>query len=256
MHLPYTESMTNTNHRPPRTVFFDAGNTLLNVQPNVGGIYEEVSKRLGCPVPATEFEPQLAAVWKEHQKRQRETPDALITSETKEYEAWRRLAHGLHGRIDALTCDRDQWFEALHREFGRPERFRMFPEVRATLVELKERRIRVGLISNWDKRLEDILDGTGLSELLDLVVISSLVGYAKPHERIFEIALEKEGLTPNQAVHVGDTYRDDIEGAKGVGIRPVLIRRSDGMSVLTGSTPPNLDCEVVESLSELPGLLL
>jgi putative hydrolase of the HAD superfamily len=197
----------------------------------------------------------MAAVWKEHRKRQRDTPNALLTSEAKEYEAWRSLAHALHRRIDALTCDRDQWFEALHREFGRPERFRMFPEVRATLAAFKEKGIRIGLISNWDSRLEGILDGTGLSALLDLVVISSLVGYSKPHKRIFEIALEKEGLTPDQAVHVGDTYRDDIEGAKGAGIRPVFIRRKDGMAVLTGSTPPNLDCDVVESLSELSDLL-
>ncbi len=247
--------MTNTNHRTPRTVFFDAGNTLLNVQTTVGEVYEEVSERLGCFVPAEEFEQQLAAVWKEHQNRQRDTPDALLTSEGKEYEAWRRLAYALHGRIDALTCDRDQWFEALHREFGRPERFRMFPEVRSTLAVLKEKGIRIGLISNWDSRLERILDGTGLSELLDLVLISSLVGYAKPHERIFEIALEKEGLTPDQAVHVGDTYRDDIEGAKAAGIRPVLIRRKDGMAVLMGPTPSNLDCDVIKTLSDLPALI-
>jgi putative hydrolase of the HAD superfamily len=247
--------MTRKTQHTPHTIFFDAGNTLLKVQPAVGEIYAEVSERLGCSVPATDFESQLAAVWKEHQRRQKDIPDALITSESKEYEAWRRLAHALHRRIDALTCDRDQWFEEVHREFGRPERFQMFPEVPTTLKTLKEKGIRIGLISNWDSRLEGILDGTGLSELLDLVLISSLVGFSKPHKRIFEIALEKEGLTPDQTVHVGDTYRDDIEGAKGAGIRPILIHRKDGMAILTGSIPPNLDCEVVESLSELSDLL-
>jgi putative hydrolase of the HAD superfamily len=207
-------------------------------------------------VPAKVFEPHLAEVWKEHQKQVMSSPDGLLTSEQKELETWRTLAYALHDRIPGLTCDRQRWFEALHGEFGRPDRFRMFPEVPSTLAELKDLGFRIGLISNWDHRLEQILVGTGLSELLDVVVISSQVGYSKPHPRIFEIALEREALSPNQAVHIGDTSRDDIEGASTVGIAAVLIRRSDGMTALTGRTPSDLSCPCIESLSDLPGVLL
>jgi putative hydrolase of the HAD superfamily len=241
--------------RAPRAVFFDAGNTLLNVRPTVGEIYEDVSRRLGSPVPASIFEPQLAEVWQEHQARQRFHSDGLLTSEKKEYEMWRNLAYTLHDRIEGLTCGRDQWFGSLYREFGKPETFRIFPEAPSVLGKLREKGIRIGLISNWDSRLEGILAGTGLSELLDTVVISSLVGYSKPHPRIFEIAMEEHGLSPDEAVHVGDSYGDDIEGAKGVGMPAVLVSRKDGMAALTGKIPSRLDCPRIESLSELPALL-
>jgi putative hydrolase of the HAD superfamily len=241
--------------RPPSIVFFDAGNTLLNVHPTVGEVYAQVSRGLGCRVPAEVFESQLAVVWQEHQTERQSRMEDLLTSEKKEYEMWRSLAYALHGRIGGLTCSRNEWFESLHREFGKPERFRMFPEVPALLKKLRDKGVRTGLISNWDSRLEGILDGTGLTEFLDPVVVSSLVGYSKPHRRIFEIALEKQGATAGQAVHVGDSYRDDIEGAKGVGMPAVLIDRKDGITAITGKIPSKPDCPRIASLSELPGLL-
>lgn len=251
-----TSPEKSLTHRAPRTVFFDAGNTLLNVHPTVGEVYEQVTRRLGCHVPAEVFEVQLAVVWQEHQNHQRQSRlEDLLTSEKKEYEMWRSLAHALHERIEGLTCSRHEWFESLHREFGKPERFRMFPEVPVLLEELRGKGVRMGLISNWDSRLEGILEGTGLTAFLDPVVISSLVGYSKPHRRIFEIALEKLGSTAEEAVHVGDSYRDDIEGAKGVGMPAVLIDRKDGITALTGKIPSKLDCPRIASLSELPGLL-
>ncbi len=245
----------NFSNQAPGTVFFDAGNTLLDVYPTVGEVYEQVSRRLGCRVPAEVFEVDLAVVWQEHQTQRQSRLEDLLTSEEKEYEMWRSLAYALHDRIEGLTCSRHEWFESLHREFGTPERFRMFPEVPTLLEEIRGKGVRIGLISNWDSRLEGILDGTGLSEFLDTVVISSLVGYSKPHRRIFEIALEKQDLTAEEAVHVGDSYRDDIEGAKGVGMPAVLVDRKDGITALTGKSPSKLDCPRIESLSELSGLL-
>jgi putative hydrolase of the HAD superfamily len=117
---------------------------------------------------------------------------------------------------------------------------------------------RIGIISNWDSRLESILAGLGLSDLFEVVVISSLVGFSKPHPRIFEIALERVGLRPDEAVHVGDTFRDDVEGARSAGIEPVLVKRTEALGIsakylLSQTTTP--DCPHVTSLSDLPGLL-
>ena len=240
---------------PPRTVFFDAGNTLLDVRPSVGEIYEDVSRDLGCEVPAAVFESHLRVVWREHQTRRRSLANGLRTSEDREYEMWRHMAHEMHDRVEPLRCDRDRWFESLHAEFGRPERFRTFPEVLALLGDLRDRGVRIGLISNWDSRLERILTGTGLSELLDTVVISSRVGYAKPHRRIFEIALEEHGRSPREAVHVGDSFRDDVEGAQGVGMVGILVRRRGGLAAAGGAASAKPRCPQVGSLAELPALL-
>jgi putative hydrolase of the HAD superfamily len=134
----------------------------------------------------------------------------------------------------------------------------MFPDVAETLRALEEMGIRIGVISNWDSRLESILDGIGLGRRLDVVVISSLVGYSKPHPRIFEIALERSGMGPEEAVHVGDTFRDDVQGAQAAGIRAVLLQRSGSIGMasrylLVGRPSP--DCTTVASLTELPALL-
>jgi len=170
---------------------------------------------------------------------------------------WRTLTYALHERFPALTCGRRPWFEALHRTFGEARRFRMFPDVAGTFGALEQMGIRIGVISNWDSRLESILAGIGLGARLDVVVISSLVGYSKPHPRIFEIALERSGMAPEEAVHVGDTFRDDVQGAQAAGIRAVLVRRTGGIGMssrylLAGRPSP--ECTTVGSLTELPPL--
>jgi putative hydrolase of the HAD superfamily len=243
----------------PRIVFFDAGNTLLHVHPSIGQVYSEVSKEFGCSVSPEELEKGLLEAWGEYLKERRyKTAEGLETSEEHEYEMWRTLTYALHDRVSELTCERRPWFEALHKTFGEPRRFRLFPDVMDTLQALDGMGIRIGIISNWDRRLESILGGMGLGELLDVVVISSLVGYSKPHPRIFEIALEKAELSPEEAVHVGDTFRDDIEGAQSVGIRPVLIKRTEGMGISAKyllSKRPTSDYPFITSLSELPKML-
>jgi putative hydrolase of the HAD superfamily len=250
--------MTNTlssNTSDPKMVFFDAGNTLLHVRPSIGQVYAEVSEQFGCSVPPEELEEGLMEAWGEYQKRQSDSPDALETSEEGEREMWRTLTYALHDRVPALNCSRRPWFETLHETFGEPRRFRLFPDVVETFQALEKMGIRIGIISNWDSRLENILAGIGLEESLEVIVISSLVGFSKPHPRIFEIALERAGLKPEDAVHVGDTIRDDVEGARGVGILPVLVKRKEALGVsakylLNQSTTP--DCSTVTSLTELP----
>jgi putative hydrolase of the HAD superfamily len=154
----------------PRIVFFDAGNTLLHVHPSIGQVYAEVSEAFGCSVSPDELEKGLLEVWVNYLKQQRQNhkPEALLTSEKHEYEMWRTLTYALHERVPGLTCERRPWFEALHRTFGEPRRFRLFLDVAETLRALDGMGIRIGIISNWDRRLESILAGVGLSDLMEV----------------------------------------------------------------------------------------
>lgn len=246
--------MTSTDSHHPGIVFFDAGNTLLHVDPSIGEVYAEVSRSFGCPVSPAEIEGHLLGVWKQHLDKVKASPEALVTSEEQEYEMWRMLTYTVHERVPSLTCDPRSWFEALYQTFGEARRFRLFPDVEETLGALGEKGIRIGVISNWDSRLERILNGIGLSQVFDVVAISSLVGYSKPHPRIFEIALERAGLPPEEAVHVGDTYRDDVEGARSAGIQAFHLKRNENFGLskpnLLSSMAPNDDARI-GSLSEL-----
>jgi HAD superfamily hydrolase (TIGR01549 family) len=92
-----------------------------------------------------------------------------------------------------------------------------------TLDELRRRGYRLGVISNADGRAEQALDAAGLRGHFELIVDSGLVGIDKPDPRIFHHALELMGVTPQEAVYVGDIYEIDVQGARAAGMRAILI---------------------------------
>jgi putative hydrolase of the HAD superfamily len=99
-----------------------------------------------------------------------------------------------------------------------------------------------------DRKGDDIADGLGLKEHLDLTVTSLEVGAAKPDPAIFRVALARAGADPHEAIHVGDQPSSDVEGALSAGIGPVLLDR-DGIH--RGYTV----CPRIETLAELPAVV-
>jgi putative hydrolase of the HAD superfamily len=169
------------------------------------------------------------------------------------------LDHNLEGadrrRLDSL---RDRCAETMREALGLPGldhaaarelmlaslEFVPFPDVPPTLAALRDHRLLV--VSNWDCSLADWLGPAGLLEHVDAVVTSAEVGVAKPGRAIFEHALGLAGVTPGDAVHVGDSLENDVAGARAAGIRPVLVARD-------GAEPGGV--EAIRSLAELPALL-
>jgi putative hydrolase of the HAD superfamily len=80
-------------------------------------------------------------------------------------------------------------------------------------------------VSNWDYSLPGVLEGCGLGDAFDRVVTSAEAGARKPDPAIFAAALELAGCDAEEAVHVGDTPEEDLEGAAAAGIRALLIAR-------------------------------
>ena len=103
-----------------------------------------------------------------------------------------------------------------------------FDDAIPCLKAVRGRGISVGLITNIYDDVWETCDKLGLSPYLDFVVTSQEVESEKPHPPIFRAALEKAGVEPAEALHVGDQYNADVVGAKGVGIKPLLIDR-DGL---------------------------
>jgi putative hydrolase of the HAD superfamily len=122
-------------------------------------------------------------------------------------------------------------------------RFRSYPEVPGVLRELGELGIARVVVSNWDVSLRGVLDDTGLAPLLDGIVISAEVGAAKPDPAIFERALAVAGVSPGEALHVGDTADADLAGARAAGVHGLHLDRS------------RADPSALESLAGLPGLV-
>jgi putative hydrolase of the HAD superfamily len=124
--------------------------------------------------------------------------------------------------------------------------FTPFPDVAPALRRLRERGLRLVVASNWDCSLPDWLSGAGLRELVDGAASSAVVGHAKPAPAVFEEALRLAGAAPEEALHVGDSLENDVQGARAAGVRAVLLVR-DG--------EPPADVPAIRSLAELPSLI-
>jgi putative hydrolase of the HAD superfamily len=123
-------------------------------------------------------------------------------------------------------------------------RFRVYPEVPATLRALRARGIRLVVVSNWDISLHDRLAELALEPLLDGAVASAEFGAAKPAPAIFAHALGLAGAGPEEAWHAGDSPEADVEGARAAGLVPVFVARHGQQA------PPG-----VAAVASLDGLL-
>jgi putative hydrolase of the HAD superfamily len=232
-----------------RAVFFDAGHTLIYAHPGLGDIYEETTARFGVKVPAERFAGVFIPVFKE---ATREYSGTTTHSDEQDLAMWRTITRRIYDRLPALGgVVFDAWFEALYQRFGDPAVWRFYPDVEPVLRRLRERGIKIGVISNWDTRLRRISDGLGLTAQVDFLIISAEAGVRKPSAGIFRMALERAGVRAEEAVHVGDLPEEDGEGARRAGLRPVLIDRKERVTPVVH--PP--DFPVVRGLEELLPLL-
>jgi putative hydrolase of the HAD superfamily len=205
-----------------KAVFFDAAGTLFDAREPVGHTYARIARLHGlhaddaavgagfrrafASTPGLAFGPGRPAA--EIRRLEREWWHGLV----------RRSFEGL-GEFDSFEV----FFDDLFAYFGDPASWVPMPEVNATLQRLKNTKLKLGIISNFDHRLYRILDGLGLRPFFDSVTISSEAGYAKPARQIFTAALASLEVTAAQAAHVGDSEHMDVRGAQEAGLRPILI---------------------------------
>jgi putative hydrolase of the HAD superfamily len=83
--------------------------------------------------------------------------------------------------------------------------------------------LQLVVVSNADGKIEQLLENQQLRSYFDVVVDSHKVGAEKPDPRIFQIALERSGATPEKTLHVGDMYNFDVVGARSAGIHALLL---------------------------------
>jgi putative hydrolase of the HAD superfamily len=150
---------------------------------------------------------------------------ASHSNEKIERQWWHSLVRDVFSHVGEIR-DFEAFFEELYDLFASPSAWHLYPETLEVLKDLKEKKgYIVGIISNWDSRLFKLCEGLGLNPCLDFILASAVFGTAKPGPRIFEEALRKSGIKAKEAIHVGDSLEDDVQGAQNVGIRAILIDR-------------------------------
>ena len=105
------------------------------------------------------------------------------------------------------------------------ENFELFEDALPVLEEIRTAQLKIGLVSNGIRDLTEFVAHHRLD--VDAIVDSRSHGRVKPHPTIFEAALERLGASPAEAVMVGDSLEEDIEGARALGMRAILIDRDD-----------------------------
>lgn len=207
-------------------VFFDAAGTLFDVRGSVGEVYARFAAQYGQQVEAETLQHEFV------QQFRRQPPLAfartLARAERLQHEQnwWRDLVWAVFARFGEFPQFED-YFVEIFAYFRRAEAWQVFADVEPTLAALNARGYRIGLLSNFDTRLYDLLEGLELRARFDAIYLSTEVGAAKPDAAIFTAALTENHLAPAQALHIGDRWQEDVQGARNAGWQAVWLNRQE-----------------------------
>ena len=208
----------------PEVIFFDAAGTLIHLPRSVGEQYRTVALRFGVAPEATALDRAFRTAWKA-------APERTVTAGPRPDDDkgwWRGLVETVFDAVlppeERQRFDLPAYFEAVYAHFAEPGVWEAFPDVPEALDTLRRAGYRLGVISNFDRRLRTVLADLGLAAFFEHIVISSEVGADKPDPRIFAEALGLFAAPAGHALHVGDDPHKD-GGAEAVGLRVFRLER-------------------------------
>jgi putative hydrolase of the HAD superfamily len=223
-------------------VFFDAGETILHPHPSFPELFSSVCREHGYDVPAEDVAPVLYGMVRNFagvaQEARVESPS--LSSEDS-YRFWTYLYSRC---LEELSVPDNTLPDELYKVFSDVSTYRLYDDALPVLRELSSQGYRLGLISNFEGWLEELLVELEVGHIFDVSIISGLEGIEKPDPGIYELALERAGTAPKAALHVGDSFSMDVEPATAVGMNAVLLDRS--------RRHPSVDSPTIASLHELP----
>ena len=206
-----------------KVVFFDVGGTLLRADPPVPEVFARVARRRGNEITVRDVEPCMSDIDAFYEAEYKRDGDFWCVHE-RAVQIWLDM-YSMMARYCNLDDDYLALAQDVYDEYLKPVNWSLFPDVEACLKGLKRRGFRLGVISNWDATLESLIRSMGYLPYFDDVGASAAVGHRKPSRAIFEIALERMGVRPEDAYHVGDLPEADGWGATNAGISPIIIDR-------------------------------
>jgi len=232
-------------------VFFDAAGTLFHVKGSVGEVYVRYAEKYGVP-HSDEYIARVNLAFKE---AFRQAPPAIFAVEEpeklKQCERlwWFDIVHGVFYRVGMFEGF-DEYFDEVFQAFGTADLWEVYPEVPGVLRELKAQGYELGVISNFDTRFYKIFRGLELDHYFDSITISSLAGATKPSPKIFQYALDQHAVDPEDAVHVGDSQKEDVDGARQAKLRAILVDRENEGAFVGEGVVSRLD-EIAKVLSKV-----
>ncbi|MBN1177331.1 MAG: HAD-IA family hydrolase [Dehalococcoidales bacterium] len=208
-----------------KAVFFDLYQTLVRYEPPRENIESDILKDFGIEVsPDALRRPIVVAdefIYNEIARR------PLSDRSTEEKMALYVQYQGILLKEAGIEYDR----KILPPLLGAMQKSRMdlvlFDDVAPLLDDLKGKGLTLGLISNIEQDMTETLTGLKLTSWLEIIVTSQDVASGKPGPEIFQEALRRAGVAPEESIYVGDQYQVDVVGSRGAGMKAVLVDRND-----------------------------
>jgi putative hydrolase of the HAD superfamily len=202
-------------------VFFDAGETLLSPNPSWSELAVVKLEERGHDVTVD----RMRLAWRHVGDHFIDAADAGIMFSVS-HDASKRFWTKLYlDQLEFLGIDDEGAALVLYETFSNPANYRLFDDSLPTVAALKERGVRVGIISNFESWLRDMLTHFDMLDLFEVVAISGELELEKPDPRIFEWALREMGTTPDVSLYVGDSPNFDAQPAHDLGMTGVLLDR-------------------------------
>jgi len=208
-----------------RAVLFDATGTLIELRERVGESYARIAERHRVRIPAWRIDDAFRRILARSEPRV--FPDADLDDVPGLERAWWRAVVRATFRAADQTipfADFDAFFAEVWAWYATADAWRTRPGVLESLAALRRDGLALGVVSDFDYRLHEILESLEIAELFDVVTLAGEHGFAKPDARLFEVALRALGCTAAEALYVGDDPDRDLAGARRAGLAALDVR--------------------------------
>jgi len=223
-----------------RAVLFDAGETLVHPAPSFPELFARVLALRGHERSPDAVVEASRTVFHRFSEAARDN-DLWTTSPERSERFWKGVYRTMLEEL-GLGAD-DDLRDLLYATFTDPSNYALFDDVPDALDALEGHGLALGIVSNFEAWLEDLLGALGVRERFPVRVISGTAGVEKPDARIFALALERIGMDAAEVAYVGDNPEFDVEPARALGMTPVLIDRRGRF--------PSADCIRISDLRDL-----
>lgn len=199
-----------------KALFVDAAGTLLRPREPVGMTYARFARARGHVADPVLVEHRFRNAMK--------GPHGPQRGDGRVY--WSKIV------AEAVGVEDGRLFEDLYEWYAEPKAWWIDTDALTVLGKIARQGVRLGIISNWDRRLRTLYQRFALERMFSVLVCSAELGVEKPDPWIFRIACRTAGVSPRQAIHIGDDPQKDVDGANRAGLVGLLHDDDEGWQQL------------------------
>lgn len=214
-------------------ILFDVTGTLIRLHETVGETYARFGREDDVDLPAWRLDDAFKRVLRHVDPRV--FPDASADEiAALEERWWAEVVRSTFLATDSTARFNDPptFYARLYRHYAGAAAWDLVPGARALLVDLHARKLRLGIVSNFDQRLLEVLDALDITGFFEIVMIPALSRCEKPDPAIFQAALALLDLPAESVIFVGDDPEKDLAAAKRVGMSVIDVGAVDDLAAL------------------------